>query len=297
VLQGDLASTPLPAVLRMLADGAATGCLHVADPAGEAAQLYLRGGCIYAVLAPGRRPRLGDRLVTSGALAPEGLAEALEAQRTELQGWRLGELLVHLSFVDQAVVEDFVHEQIRATVSDLLGWQHATWKFRLNQRTRDDVVPPVAVDVLLPRAVAAAGRDGRDGPGPARSGRRPPALGRGHRDRGDGDRPRRLVAAVQGGRPAHGGRPRAGLRLHDVRGRAGRRHPRAGGLLEVEDPEHDPEDEELPAVLLAEPAADTRAAAVSVARALGGFGVPDQRDRMWDDDDGGRPRSRSGPVR
>ena len=39
VLQGDLASSSLPDVLRMLADGAATGCLHVVDPTGEAAQL------------------------------------------------------------------------------------------------------------------------------------------------------------------------------------------------------------------------------------------------------------------
>ena len=70
MLKGDLASAPLPEVLRMLADGAATGCLHVVDPTGEAGQVYLRGGCVYAVVAPGRRPELGDRLVTSGALAP-----------------------------------------------------------------------------------------------------------------------------------------------------------------------------------------------------------------------------------
>jgi len=149
VLKGDLSSTSIAEVLRQLADGDATGCLHVTDPAGEVAKTYLRGGRVYAVLAPGRRPQLGSRLVSSGALAPEALAEALEAQRTELQGWRLGELLVHLGYVDQPVVEDFVNEQVRASLSDLLPWRHATWKFRVNERTREDVAPPVPVAELL----------------------------------------------------------------------------------------------------------------------------------------------------
>ena len=149
MLKGDLASTPLPDVLRQLADGAATGCLHITDAADETAQVYLRGGRVYAVVAPGSRPQLGARLVSSGALGPEALAEALEAQRTELQGWRLGELLVHLGYVDQPVVEDFVNEQVRASLSDLLPWRHATWKFRVNQKTREDVAPPVEVEALL----------------------------------------------------------------------------------------------------------------------------------------------------
>src|SRR3954470_1342618 len=149
VLKGDLAGTPLPDLLEQLAEGVATGCLHVVDPAGEEAKVFLRGGCVYAVVVPGHRPQLGARLVSSGDLAPEALAEALEAQRTELQGWRLGELLVHLSYVDQPVVEAFVQEQVRESMSDLLQWPSGTWKFRINERTREDVAPPVSVDELL----------------------------------------------------------------------------------------------------------------------------------------------------
>ncbi|MBC7678648.1 MAG: DUF4388 domain-containing protein, partial [Pseudorhodobacter sp.] len=149
MLKGDLASTAVPEVLRQLADGAATGCLHVQDPVGEQARVYLRGGLVYAVTAPGRRPQLGARLVSSGALAPEALAEALEAQRSELQGWRLGELLVHLGYVDQPVVESFVQEQLHESASDLLPWSSGTWKFRVNERTREDVAPPTPVEDLL----------------------------------------------------------------------------------------------------------------------------------------------------
>ena len=149
MLKGDLASTPLPAVLRQLADGLATGCLHLMDPDLDPALIFFRGGDVYAVSMPGSRPQLGARLVSSGDLAPEALAEALEAQRTELQGWRLGELLVHLGYVDQPVIEGFVTEQIREAMTDLLRWRDVPWKFRLNQRTREDVAPPVPVEDLL----------------------------------------------------------------------------------------------------------------------------------------------------
>ncbi|MFN2536792.1 MAG: DUF4388 domain-containing protein, partial [Mycobacteriales bacterium] len=149
MLKGDLVTTPLPAVLRQLADGVVSGCLHVDDGVGGKAKVFLRGGHVYAVQVPGHRPQLGARLVSSGALGPEALAEALEAQRTELQGWRLGELLVHLGFVEQPVVEAFVDEQLRESTSDLLRWPTGTWKFRVNERTREDVAPPTPVEDLL----------------------------------------------------------------------------------------------------------------------------------------------------
>ena len=149
MLKGDLAATPLAEVLRQLADGAATGCLHVVDPDQAEALVYLRGGRVYAVVLPGERPTLAARLVTSGALAPEALAEALEAQATELQGWRLGELLVHMGYVDPPVVEAFVQEQVRESLSDLLRWTTGTWRFRVNQKTREDVAAPVEVSELL----------------------------------------------------------------------------------------------------------------------------------------------------
>jgi hypothetical protein len=153
VLKGDLITTPLPSVLRQLADGVVSGCLHIDDGVGGKAKVFLRGGHVYAVQVPGRRPQLGARLVSSGALGPEALAEALEAQRTELQGWRLGELLVHLGYVDQPVVEAFVDEQLRESTADLMRWPTGSWKFRVNERTREDVAPPTPVEDLLASVV------------------------------------------------------------------------------------------------------------------------------------------------
>ena len=78
MLKGDLCGTSVPAILAELADGVASGCLHVDDGVQES-KVFLRGGRVYAVVVPGRRPQLGARLVSSGALAPEALGDALEA--------------------------------------------------------------------------------------------------------------------------------------------------------------------------------------------------------------------------
>ncbi len=149
MLKGDLAATSIETVLTDLANEVATGGLHVVDDDGNEAQVYLRTGLIYAVSVPGQRPQLGTRLISSNALVPENLAEAVEAQRTELQGWRLGELLVHLGFTEQGVVEAFVQEQVRDGICDLLDWTTGRWRFHKNEKTREDIAPPTPVMTLL----------------------------------------------------------------------------------------------------------------------------------------------------
>src|SRR3954471_3555726 len=149
VLKGDLTTTPLAPLLLSLAEEESTGCLHISDAEGDEALIYFKTGLVYAVFVPGRRPQLGAKLVSSGALTPEALAEALDAQRTELQGWKLGALLVHLGFVDQPVVEAFVREQVHDAVWDLIRWTEGRWRFRKSEKTREDVAPPMTVQELL----------------------------------------------------------------------------------------------------------------------------------------------------
>ena len=119
--EGALLTNTVEAALVDLAASRATGCLVVRDQEGDEAEVYLRDGEVYSVMVPGRRVMLGVRLMSSGALTPEALAEALEIQRTELQGWRLGELLVHLGYVELTVVEEFVVEHLKDALAEL-GW-------------------------------------------------------------------------------------------------------------------------------------------------------------------------------
>ncbi|MHB8451533.1 MAG: DUF4388 domain-containing protein, partial [Mycobacteriales bacterium] len=149
MLRGDLTASSLAEVLHTCAQDGVTGCLKIRGNAPDEALVYFRDGSIYAASAPGPRPLLGVRLVSSNALAPEALEEALEAQKTELSGWRLGELLVHLGYVAEDVVVAFVAEQVRDVITELLTWQTGSWRFRRGEKTREAAHTPVAVDALL----------------------------------------------------------------------------------------------------------------------------------------------------
>ena len=137
------------AVLVDLADSGATGCLLVRDQEGDEAEVYLRDGEVYAVIVPGRRAMLGVRLMSRGALTPEALAEALEIQRTELQGWRLGELLVHLGLRRARRRRGVRGRAPQGRADRPAGWPVAAWKFRKNKKTRQDVAPPTPVADLF----------------------------------------------------------------------------------------------------------------------------------------------------
>ena len=160
--EGALLTNTVEAALLDLADSRATGCLVVRDQEGDEAEVFLARRPGLRRLVPGRRVMLGVRLMSSGALTPEALAEALEIQRTELQGWRLGELLVHLGYVELTVVEEFVVEHLKDALADLFGWPVAAWKFRKNKKTRQDVAPPTAVADAARRAARPGHHLGAD---------------------------------------------------------------------------------------------------------------------------------------
>lgn len=149
MLTGDLIADPLVPLLLDLAAESATGCLVITAPDGEPAEVFVSDGLIYAINVSGLRAQLGTKLVSSGALTPQALADALEAQRNDGQDWRLGELLVHLGYVEQPVVEAFVREQIQDALWDLVRWNEGDWQFRTDVNTRHDVAPPTPVIDLL----------------------------------------------------------------------------------------------------------------------------------------------------
>jgi hypothetical protein len=149
MLKGDLSASSLAPVLIDLAAADATGSVILNRPDGAEAQLFLRSGMICGISAPDQRSDLGAKLVSSGVLAPEALSDALEAQRTDLSAWNLGELLVHLGYVEEDVIQEFVTEQLNEALWDLLQWNEGRWKFRKNAKIREDIRPPQAVVELL----------------------------------------------------------------------------------------------------------------------------------------------------
>lgn len=147
-VQGDLGTRPVPDVLRELAAQAASGRLHVAGDGDDEGLFHLRRGLVCAA-AVSDRPHLGGRLLEAGAVTPEALEEAQEAQRVELPAWGLGKLLVHLGHAEPAVIAAVEVEQLRDAVDELRDWTRGRWWFRPRARVRLGVAAPHPVETLL----------------------------------------------------------------------------------------------------------------------------------------------------
>ena len=142
------APTPIETLLLDLATQEATGSLTITDPHSDAATVWLRDGRLYAISVPGRRALLGVRLVSSGVLTAQALGEALEVQRTQLQGWRLGELLVHLGYVEPSAIDAFIGEQLHDMLDSIIDWTVTTSRFSNGDRTRHDMESQDLVQLL-----------------------------------------------------------------------------------------------------------------------------------------------------
>jgi len=149
VLRGDLASVPLDDVLLRLADGEATGCLHVTSTSGTTGVVHLRDGLVHAASLPGTTERLGPRLVSAGLLSVHQLADAERAKATELSEWLLSELLVHLGHVEEEHVAAVVRERALDATCQIAGWGSGSWHFRRRERARQLLPEPLSVAGML----------------------------------------------------------------------------------------------------------------------------------------------------
>ncbi len=150
MLSGDLPAGGLPDLLRELADGGATGCLHVLPPDGEPAEVYLRRGRVHAVRTGG--------LPEGEALAPpeRGAAVADLLRRPGRWRFRLGAR----ARVDSAPldVEDLLAEAAVAPA----GRPRRVPVVQMTERARDDVDASVSRVTLVLSALLGPAREPDD---------------------------------------------------------------------------------------------------------------------------------------
>ena len=152
----------VPALLSA-ADELVTGRLSTSLPDGDAAEVYVNQGRVYGVVVRDGSRTLGERLVSNGALSPADLEFALEAQRNDVPGWRIGELVVHLGFVGPDQVQACLAEQMQEMVGWLLSQPPTPWHLRRGSRTRAALAAPLEVVHLL--AALGVQLSPRRGPG------------------------------------------------------------------------------------------------------------------------------------
>lgn len=141
-------------VLLALEAAERTGCVRLegaatAGHSGPSGRLWLRAGHLTAVRLDGEPARLSARLATSGAVNAEVTAAAEEVRHRELPRWRLGELLVHLGYVDGTLVASAVAETLRDDASRLLGGPARVIDFLPGRAARPDLIRPVSVAELI----------------------------------------------------------------------------------------------------------------------------------------------------
>src|SRR3954453_19178124 len=140
---------PLVSVLLSAAEERSTGQLSTTLPDGEPARIYLDQGQVYSVVVRDGGRTLGERLVASVALAAMDLELALAAQSSDVPGWRIGELVVHLGFVGTQQVQACLAEQMEEMLGWLLSQPTTSWRFRDGSHTRAALATRLEVVPLL----------------------------------------------------------------------------------------------------------------------------------------------------
>ncbi len=131
-IKGSLKEASLPDVIQLLFLGRRSGCLTVADRQRHGSIYFEEGWIIYAAIV-NRRDRIGDMLLSTGALTRAQLDQALSLQSTA-PGRRLGDLLVSLGLLSAEGLRKFVRLQIEEAVYALFSWTTGTFSFESGAR-------------------------------------------------------------------------------------------------------------------------------------------------------------------
>ena len=139
----------LASALLSAADERATGELSTVLPGGDPARIFIDQGQVYSVVVRDGGRSLGERLIASGALEAMDLELALAAQNSDVPGWRIGELVVHLGYVGPTQVRACLAEQMQEMLGWLLSQPPTEWRMRSGSRTRAAFATPLDVQPLL----------------------------------------------------------------------------------------------------------------------------------------------------
>ena len=152
---GRLTEEPLPEVFGVLARDRRTCVVRLAFSSGPA-EIYLTDGTAVSVELPGNIDRLGELLVTGGAINAETLRRALAAPR--LPGQRLGRMLVDAGLVTEQKLQVALRLQIRRRLHRLFFSDEGDFAIEMGEHARGDGPERVRVD--LRPAIALAVRSG-----------------------------------------------------------------------------------------------------------------------------------------
>jgi CheY-like chemotaxis protein len=125
-VEGNLSETAFPRILHNLYSLRATGLLHLENNNLKKV-VYIRNGYPIFVRSNLVREFLGQRLVRTGLLSDEALAESLEASKQRNQ--RHGIALVEMGLLNSNQLDDALRAQVLDKLLDIFSWPEGKYHF------------------------------------------------------------------------------------------------------------------------------------------------------------------------
>ncbi len=150
-LRGNLKDFSLPDVFQLVTFSRKTGVLRIEREDGALGSVWFRDGDVFFAQSNWHTEPLGERLVRAQRVTPQALAKALELRGAEGEdGRRLGQILVDEGYITEAVLEDFVQEQIQETIFDLMRWDEGEFDFEaMPEAAEEDIGLSVSIENVI----------------------------------------------------------------------------------------------------------------------------------------------------
>lgn len=152
-LEGTLDAFSLPDIFQLLSSTKKTGALHLRRAASEGGPqrhgvVHVRDGEVTGARGDAARQELARRLVGTGLVDDEALAQAVE-QLAHDPGTGLARLLVERADLEPDAVVRVAAEQIADAVFDLLRWPDGEFAFLVDEVDVDDLDARLPVEPLV----------------------------------------------------------------------------------------------------------------------------------------------------
>ena len=152
-LEGTLDAFSLPDIFQLLSFTKKTGALHLRRTTTDGARplhgvVHVRGGLVTGARGDASRQELGRRLVGTGLVDDEALAQAAEDLADDPAAG-LARLLAEKADLEAAVAARVAGEQIADAVFDLLRWPDGEFAFVVDESDVDDLGAELAVEQLV----------------------------------------------------------------------------------------------------------------------------------------------------
>jgi ActR/RegA family two-component response regulator len=145
-ISGSLKDVSVADVMQFIHLGRRTGTLLLSQGT-KRAMIGFHLGRLVSAQAP-RTPKLGDLLVTSGMIDRGILDRAIQSQQTEIERRSLGQILLSSGSLDPEGLRQVIAQQIEQAVSEVMVWDSGNFEFAIDDLRPIDDIALYPSDVL-----------------------------------------------------------------------------------------------------------------------------------------------------